>query len=65
MKIIDLETFIVPPRWLFLKVTTDEGIVGWGEPVVEGKAHTVEAAVKNTNKAIPDNLFIKLFIRLI
>lgn len=45
MKIIDLETFIVPPRWLFLKVTTDEGIVGWGEPVVEGKAHTVEAAV--------------------
>ena len=45
MKITKLETFIVPPRWCFLKITTDEGIVGWGEPVVEGRAHTVAAAV--------------------
>ena len=45
MKITKLETFIVPPRWCFLKVETDEGIVGWGEPVVEGRAHTVAAAV--------------------
>ena len=45
MKITKLETFVVPPRWLFLKIETDEGIVGWGEPVVEGRAHTVEAAV--------------------
>lgn len=45
MKISHLETFLVPPRWLFLKVTTDEGIVGWGEPVVEGRAATVEACV--------------------
>jgi galactonate dehydratase len=30
---------------LFLKVHTDEGIVGWGEPIVEGRAQTVEAAV--------------------
>nr|WP_106780501.1 galactonate dehydratase [Lysinibacillus timonensis] len=45
MKIVDLETFIVPPRWLFLKLTTDEGIVGWGEPVVEGRAATVKACV--------------------
>lgn len=45
MKITDIETFLVPPRWLFLKVSTDEGIVGWGEPVVEGRAGTVRAAV--------------------
>jgi galactonate dehydratase len=45
MKITALETFLVPPRWLFLKVTTDEGIVGWGEPVVEGHAATTQAAV--------------------
>lgn len=45
MKITSYETFIVPPRWLFLKIETDEGIVGWGEPIVEGKAHTVQAAV--------------------
>lgn len=45
MKITKLTTYIVPPRWLFLKVETDEGIVGWGEPVIEGRARTVEAAV--------------------
>lgn len=36
MKITKLSTFIVPPRWCFLKIETDEGIVGWGEPVVGG-----------------------------
>lgn len=45
MKITKLTTYIVPPRWLFLKIETDEGIVGWGEPVVEGRALTVEALV--------------------
>jgi galactonate dehydratase len=42
MKITNYETFIVPPRWLFLKIETDEGVVGWGEPVIEGKALTVQ-----------------------
>jgi galactonate dehydratase len=46
MKIKKLELFKVPPRWLFLKITTDNGIEGWGEPVVEGKADTVKAAVE-------------------
>ncbi len=46
MKITDVELFIVPPRWLFLKIMTDEGIDGWGEPVVEGQADTVRAAVE-------------------
>ena len=45
MKITGFELFKVPPRWLFLKITTDEGISGWGEPVVEGRAETVRAAV--------------------
>ena len=43
MKITKLTTFVVPPRWLFLKIETDEGITGWGEPVVEGRAGTVAA----------------------
>ena len=38
-------TFVVPPRWLFLKIETDAGITGWGEPVVEGRAETVAALV--------------------
>jgi galactonate dehydratase len=45
VKITGIETFLVAPRWLFLKVSTDEGISGWGEPVVEGRAGTVRAAV--------------------
>ena len=35
MKITDLELFYLQPRWLFLKISTDEGICGWGEPIVE------------------------------
>ena len=46
MKITSLELFKVPPRWLFLKVSTDEGVSGWGEPIVEGRAVTVRAAVE-------------------
>ena len=45
MKITKLTTFLVPPRWCFLRIDTDAGISGWGEPVVEGRAHTVAAAV--------------------
>ena len=45
MKITALKTFIVPPRWLFLKVETDAGVCGWGEPVLEGRAETLAALV--------------------
>ncbi len=46
MKIKKMELFTVPPRWVFLKVTTESGIVGWGEPIVEGRASSVKAAVR-------------------
>ncbi|HEX3752629.1 MAG TPA: galactonate dehydratase [Streptosporangiaceae bacterium] len=45
MKITALRTYLVPPRWLFLRIETDEGISGWGEPVLEGRAETVRAAI--------------------
>lgn len=45
MKIDRIETFLVAPRWLFCRVQTDDGLVGWGEPVVEGRAEVVRAAV--------------------
>ncbi|MCY3780077.1 MAG: galactonate dehydratase [Chloroflexi bacterium] len=47
MKINELELFTVPPRWLFLKVSTDDGYSGWGEPIVEGQAGTVRGAVED------------------
>src|ERR687898_3280123 len=46
LKITRLETFLVKPRWLFLKVHTDEGVVGPGEPILEGRALTCQTAVK-------------------
>ena len=46
MKITSMTTFALPPRWLFLKIETDAGIVGWGEPVLEGRAASVAAVVE-------------------
>ncbi|MFV0411677.1 MAG: galactonate dehydratase [Oscillospiraceae bacterium] len=45
MKIKKINTYLTRPRWCFVEVITDEGITGWGEPVVEGKAATVQAAI--------------------
>lgn len=46
LKITKMETFLVKPRWLFLKVHTNAGIVGLGEPITEGRALTCAEAVK-------------------
>jgi galactonate dehydratase len=45
LRITRLETFLVKPRWLFLKVHTDAGLVGLGEPITEGRAKTCAEAV--------------------
>lgn len=44
-RITDYQLFNVPPRWLFLRLETSDGRVGWGEPIVEGRSRTVRAAV--------------------
>ncbi|TQM44805.1 galactonate dehydratase [Pseudonocardia cypriaca] len=46
MKITGYELFAVAPRWLFLRLDTDEGVSGWGEPIVEGRAATTARAVE-------------------
>ncbi len=45
-----LELFLVPPRWLFLKIATDSGLIGWGEPAIEGRARTVKTAVEELSE---------------
>lgn len=50
MIIARMETFQVAPRWLFLRIETDDGVVGWGEPVVEGRAGSVQAAVEELSE---------------
>jgi galactonate dehydratase len=46
MKITKLEMLLVKPRWLFLKIHTDAGITGLGEPITEGRALTCKQAVE-------------------
>lgn len=43
-RIAKIETFAVPPRWLFVRVQTDDGLVGWGEASLEGHTEAVEGA---------------------
>jgi galactonate dehydratase len=52
VKITSVETFLVAPRWLFCRIGTDEGITGWGEPVVEGRAATVRTAVEELSELL-------------
>ncbi|WP_339926216.1 galactonate dehydratase [uncultured Cyclobacterium sp.] len=46
VRITKLETFLVKPRWIFLKIHTDAGVVGLGEPLLEGRALTIQTAIK-------------------
>ena len=46
MKISDIRAYLVRPRWGFVEIETDAGFIGWGEPVIEGKAATVRACVE-------------------
>lgn len=39
-----IETFRVPPRWLFVRVETTDGAVGWGEASLEGHVEAVDGA---------------------
>ena len=46
MKITNINSYLVRPRWHFIEIETDEGISGWGEPIIEGKAYTVKACIE-------------------
>ncbi|MDR0468801.1 MAG: galactonate dehydratase [Peptococcaceae bacterium] len=52
MKIETIESYQVPPRWLFIKISTNEGVCGWGEPIIEGRAATVKAAVEELSHSL-------------
>ena len=43
MKIKEINTYFVRPRWGFVEIITDQGLSGWGEAVLEGHAGTVLA----------------------
>ncbi|MEW2384364.1 galactonate dehydratase [Micromonospora sp. NPDC047707] len=47
-----VETFLVAPRWLFVRVETTDGTVGWGEATCEGRSETVRTAVEQLSELL-------------
>jgi hypothetical protein len=45
VKITAVRTFLVPPKWVFVKVETDSGVGGWGEAGAGFRARSVAAAI--------------------
>lgn len=39
-------------NWVFVRVTTEDGLYGWGEATVEGKEATVRAAIQELGQAL-------------
>ncbi len=50
MKLKSVHTYLVRPRWCFVELTTDEGLTGWGEPVLEGHTGAVKACVEEMSE---------------
>lgn len=46
MRVTDYELYEVPPRWQLLRLETSTGLVGWGEPIVEGRPDATREAVR-------------------
>ena len=46
MKIAEVNVYWGRPRWGFVEIVTDDGLTGWGEAIIEGKANTVLACVE-------------------
>lgn len=52
MKITGIKVYTVKPRWIFIKISTDEGIEGWGEMISGTKTDTVVAGAYELGKRI-------------
>lgn len=50
MKITDVTVYEVKPRWIFVKLSTDEGVEGWGEMISGTKTETVVAGAREMGK---------------
>ncbi|HET8728553.1 MAG TPA: enolase C-terminal domain-like protein, partial [Alphaproteobacteria bacterium] len=59
-RIAGIDVFTVPPRWIFVRVRTDDGRTGWGESIVPRRAGAVVAAIgdmaRNLDGSDPDRI---------
>lgn len=54
MKIKEVNTYFVRPRWGFVEIVTDNGITGWGEAVLEGHCKAVLSCVEEMKDYLID-----------
>ena len=52
MKIHSVDSFVVSPQWLFVRIRTDEGLVGWGEAGIQMHARSVDGAIRNLGEVL-------------
>lgn len=52
MKIVSVTARLTPPRWSLVRLETDTGLVGWGEPTLEGHARTAITAVSEMARVL-------------
>jgi galactonate dehydratase len=50
--IATIEYFRVPPRWLFVKVTDEDGHPGWGEATLESHTEAVEGYLEELKERL-------------
>lgn len=55
MKITAVNTYYVRPRWGFVEIETDEGVIGWGEAVLEGHCDAVLSCIREMSTYLVGN----------
>lgn len=51
-RIARVETFQIPPRWIFVRVTTDTGATGWGEAIIPKRARGVLGTIADLTDVV-------------
>jgi galactonate dehydratase len=46
-RITAVDSFLVAPQWLFVRIRTDAGLTGWGEAGIQMRARSVQAAISH------------------
>lgn len=66
-KIKKIETFQVPPRWIFVRMESSDGLVGWGEAIIPKRVQAVRGAIADMAENIvgqPINAIEEIWQRL-
>ncbi|WP_255946269.1 galactonate dehydratase [Streptomyces odontomachi] len=50
--IADIETYCVAPRWILVRLRTDDGAEGWGEAIVPKRRAAVRGAIDDLTRAL-------------